>query len=182
MLNFPTVIRSLAQSILLLLATFQAAAQPVPRPDVPDKIKAPLGEEVVLEVHASGSQIYTCQQGTDGKFAWTLKGPDAELRDEKGAIIGHHFAGPTWKLNDGSQVVGKATARVDAPEADSIPWLLLAATDHSGSGALSRVTSIQRIHTHGGQPPAATECGPGKQNAETRSTYSADYYFYAPSR
>jgi hypothetical protein len=148
-------------------------------PDVPDKIKAHAGEEVVLKVHAAGSQIYVCQQGTDGKFAWTLKAPDAELRDDRGQIIGHHFAGPTWKHNDGSAITGKAVARADVP--DSIPWLLLTVTSHNGSGVLDRVTSVQRIHTNGGQPPS-TECNSSNQNSEAKSSYTADYYFYAPPK
>jgi hypothetical protein len=44
------------------------------------------------------------------------------------------------------------------------------------------VTSIQRIHTKGGQPAAAQECSAGRQNAETSSSYEADYYFYAPGK
>ncbi len=160
----------------------QAPGQTVPRPDVPDKIKAPAGEEVVLQAHASGSQIYVCQAGTNGQFAWVLKAPEAELYDQKGATIGHHSAGPTWKDNDGSEVTGKAVARVDSPDADSIPWLLVSATGHSGEGVLNHVTSIQRIHTKAGMPPAAAECNAAKQNVEMKSSYSADYYFYAPAK
>jgi hypothetical protein len=111
-----------------------------------------------------------------------LKAPEAELHDQQGAVIGRHFAGPTWKDNDGSEVTGKAVARLDAPDADSIPWLLVTATGHSGSGVLSRVTSMQRIHTKGGVAPAAAECDAAKQNAEAKSAYSADYYFYAPGK
>jgi len=150
--------------------------------DVPDKIKPPAGEELVLTVHASGSQIYVCQAGADGKYSWTLKAPDAELRDQQGAIIGHHFAGPSWKHNDGSEIKGKAVARVDAPDPDSIPWLLVTVTDRSGNGVLSRVTSIQRIHTKGGQPPPGGDCSAQKQNAEVKSSYQADYNFYAPAK
>src|SRR5215475_7808411 len=146
MYDFAMMIRRFAICMLLGLA-LQASGQVIPRPDVPEKIKAPPGEEVVLVAHASGSQIYICQAGADGKLAWTLKAPEAELRDDKGAIIGHHFAGPSWKHNDGSEIKGKAVARVDAPDADSIPWLLLTITDRSGNGVLTRVTSIQRVHT-----------------------------------
>jgi hypothetical protein len=159
-----------------------ANAQDVARPDVPEKIKAPAGETVTLRALASGSQIYTCSQGSDGKYAWTLKAPEAELRDAQGKAIGRHYAGPTWKHADGSEVTGKAVARVDAPEPDSIPWLLVSATGHSGDGIFSRVTSIQRIHTHSGQPPAATECTAAKQGAETKSSYTAEYVFYAPGK
>ena len=175
------ITRLLPIAILIGIAT-SASGQGVARPDVPDKIKAPAGEAVVLEAHATGSQIYVCQAGTDGKLAWTLKAPDAELHDQQGTVIGHHFAGPAWKDNDGSEVTGKAVARIDSPDSDSIPWLLVTATGHSGDGVLSRVTSIQRIHTQGGLPPPATECNAAKQHLEVKSGYTADYYFYAPAK
>jgi len=160
----------------------QASGQSASRSDVPDKLKAPAGEEVVLLAHATGSQIYVCQPGTDGKLAWTLKAPEAELHDQQGAIVGRHYAGPTWKDNDGSEVTGKAVAKVDSPDADSIPWLLVTVTGHSGEGMLSRVTSIHRIHTKGGLPPPAADCNASKQNIEAKSSYTADYYFYAPAK
>ena len=170
------------QAAILLAISTAANAQRVSPPDVPDKIKAPSSEEVVLIGHASGSQIYVCQQDANQKWAWTLKAPDAELRDDKGTVIGRHYAGPTWKHNDGSAVVGKAVERVDSPDSNSIPWLLVTATSHSGDGVLTRVTSVQRIHTKGGQPPAAAECNSSTPNAETKSNYEADYYFYAPRK
>jgi hypothetical protein len=148
--------------------------------DVPDGIRVPAGEQMVLKVHAYGVQIYTCQEGGDGKFTWTLKAPEAELRDDNGEIIGYHSAGPSWRHNDGSEVTGKAVARVDS--ADSIPWLLVSVVAHSGNGVLSGVTTIQRVNTSGGQPPATTECDGGKQNAEVKISYTADYYFYAPAK
>ena len=87
-------------------------------PDVPDAIAVPAGLEPVLFAHAKGSQIYTCQAGADGKFAWTLKGPEAELSDRKDKVIGQHCRPtsklPTWKLKDGSEVTGKAAAHVDS--------------------------------------------------------------------
>lgn len=177
-----TVIARWLQTAVLIGVVTPASGQGITRPNVPEQLKAPAGEEVVLQVHGSGSQIYTCQPGTDSKFGWTLKAPDAELRDQQGAIIGRHYAGPTWKHTDGSEVTGKAVARVDSPDSDSIPWLLVTATGHSGDGVLSRVTSIQRIHTHAGLPPLAADCNASKQNVEVKSGYTADYYFYAPPR
>jgi len=159
-----------------------ATGQAAPHPDVLDQIKPPAGEQLVIQLHASGSQIYVCQAGADGKFAWTLKAPEAELRDAQGAIVGRHFAGPTWRHQDGSEVTGEAAARVDSPDAKSIPWLLLNVTGHSGEGALSRITSIQRINTVGGQPPAATACTSAQQSAEVKVPYTADYLFYAPAK
>jgi hypothetical protein len=152
-----------------------------PAPDVPDAIQAPAGLHVALYTHATGSQIYTCQSTPDGKFSWTLKGPDADLHDRKDKVIGHHFAGPTWKLTDGSEVTGKAVAHVNPLDADSVPWLLVNVVSHTGNGLLSNVTTIQRVHTHGGQPPAEG-CDAAHVNAETKSSYTADYYFYAPAK
>jgi hypothetical protein len=173
------MITKLLPSLFLSAVITQASGQAISRPDVSAPIQAPSGQEVVLVVKASGSQIYTCQAGGDGKPAWTLKAPEAELRDPHGTVVGRHSAGPTWKLNDGSEVVGKAVARVDSPDANSIPWLLVNATTHSGNGVLAQVTSIQRIHTHGGQPPSASDCTSAKLNSEVKSSYTADYYFYA---
>jgi hypothetical protein len=179
------LLRVITKSLLfaaLIEIAIQASAQGISRPDVPDKIKAPAGEEIVLQAHATGSQIYVCQPGTDGKFAWVLKAPEAELHDQQEAIIGRHFAGPTWKDSDGSEVTGKAVAKVDSPDSDSIPWLLVNATGHSGEGIFSRVTSIQRVHTKGGLAPPASDCNSAKQNLEVKSAYTADYYFYAPAK
>ena len=151
------------------------------RPDVPDAIVAPAGEDVVLYAHATGSQIYTCQAATDGKFAWTLKAPEAELYDRKDKVIGSHFAGPTWKLKDGSEVTGKAVAKVDSLSGEAIPWLLVTAVGHAGKGLLTTVTTIQRVRTYGGMPPDDV-CDAAHVNDESKSSYRADYYFYAPAQ
>jgi hypothetical protein len=150
-------------------------------PDVPDTIAVPAGEEVVLYAHATGSQIYTCQSAADGKFAWTLKAPEAELHDRKDKVIGSHSAGPTWKLKDGSEVTGKAAAKVDSLDGESIPWLLVNVVGHSGKGLLTSVTTIQRVHTHGGMP-SGDVCDAAHVNTESNSSYTADYYFYAPTK
>jgi Protein of unknown function (DUF3455) len=155
-------------------------------PDVPDAITVPPGLEPVLFVHAKGSQIYTCQAGADGKFSWMLKAPDAELKDRKDKVIGQHSADPslklpTWKLKDGSEVTGKAAAHVDSLDPDSIPWLLVNVVNNSKKGALADVTAIQRVHTHGGKP-GNDACDESHKDAETKSSYTADYYFFAPAK
>ena len=150
-------------------------------PDVPDAIAIPEGLQPVLFVHASGSQIYTCQADAEGKYVWTLKAPDAELKDRKDKVIGQHSAGPTWKLKDGSEVTGKMAAHVDALNADSVPWLLLDVVSNSGKGALAKVTKIQRVHTHGGKP-GNDPCDEAHKDAEAKSSYTADYYFFAPAK
>src|SRR6201996_6927604 len=65
----------------------------------------PAGASLLFTAKGEGVQIYTCEAGK-----WALKGPEAELRDEHGETIETHFAGPTWRLKDGSEVKGKAIA------------------------------------------------------------------------
>lgn len=167
--------------LLALSFTLQIASTQQPsRPEVPEKLSAPASQQIILQTHASGSQIYVCQAGSDQQLAWVLKAPEADLFDSHGTLVVKHYAGPTWHHNDGSEVVGKVLARQEAPEADAIPWLLLTAASHSGDGVLAKVTTIQRIHTKGGQPPSSG-CDDAHRAAETKSPYSADYYFYAPS-
>jgi hypothetical protein len=44
------------------------------------------------------------------------------------------------------------------------------------------VTSIQRLHTKGGQTPAPGSCDSSKLGTEAKIPYTADYYFYAPTK
>ena len=145
-----------AGAIGMLLAVRQGPA----RLEVPESLKAPADEEVILAAHATGVQIYVCQAGADQEFRWVFQAPEADLTDVTGKKIAHHFAGPTWKHRDGSEVQDKVVAKQDAPRPDAIPWLLLTAASHTGEGILSRVTSIQRMHTGGGLPPNANTCWP----------------------
>jgi len=173
--------RNPVQVVAALAALFLLPGFGPARPDVPESLKAPAGEEVVLAAHATGVQIYVCQVESEQKSAWVLKAPEAELTDAAGKTIVHHSAGPTWKHIDGSEVTGKVVARQDAPKAGAIPWLLLSAASHTGEGILARVTTIQRILTDGGLPPNAADCSSSAKGKESRSAYSADYYFYAPT-
>lgn len=171
--------------ISILMSATASAQKDAPAkesaPDVPDAIAIPAGLDPVLFARGSGSQVYTCQAGTDGKFAWTLKGPEAELKDRKDKVIGEHTVGPTWKLKDGSEITGKATAHVDSLDPDSVPWLLLEVVNNSKKGTLANVTTIQRVHTHGGQP-GSDACDDSHKGEEIKSKYTADYYFYAPAK
>ena len=173
------------QVVVVMGMLMGAQGQAPGRPEVPEGLKAPAGEEVVLSTHATGTQIYVCQQGADQKYGWVFRAPEAELTDTAGKKIIHHSAGPTWKHVDGSEVKAKVVAKQDAPKVEApnpqaIPWLLLNATSHSGDGILSRVTSIQRIHTEGGVAPEATSCDGSSSGKEVGVVYAADYYFHAP--
>jgi hypothetical protein len=145
---------------------------------VPAELQPPAGEQELLRVHAQGDQIYTCAP-SGAQFSWTLKAPDAQLYDKDGKPFGRHFAGPSWKADDGSQVTGKAAANAPSPDANSIPWLLVKVVSRSGDGVMAQVTSIQRINTKGGKAPAGG-CDTTHAGQDLRVPYSADYVFFAP--
>ena len=140
---------------------------------------------VVLRVRAKGVQIYRAETGLDGQMKWTLVGPEAELRDAAGQVVGKHYkgdAGPMWEHADGSKVVGKKRPGGErkSPHPDSVPELQLDAKAAPGgpAGVLSKVSFIERLDTTGGQPPAATPST--AIGEEARSPYTAEYVFYAP--
>jgi hypothetical protein len=141
---------------------------------------APPGAALMLELTADGVQIYSCE-GKQGGFEWTFKMPEANLFDKQGLQIGTHFAGPTWKMDDGSAIVGEVVARADAPEPGAIPWLLLRAKSHQGSGALSEAAFIRRADTKGGAPPK-TGCDASHVAQQARMRYSAVYQFFSATK
>jgi Protein of unknown function (DUF3455) len=146
-----------------------------------DGLVPPPGDvTLLLELAADGVQIYACEM-KDGRADWAFKRPEAMLFDRDGRQVGTHFGGPTWKLDDGSAVIGEVVSRADAPEAGAIPWLLLRAKSHDGSGALSRVTYIRRAETKGGAAPQSG-CDASRAVAPARMRYSAIYQFFAAGK
>jgi Protein of unknown function (DUF3455) len=162
--------RSIAKAIPILLLSSAASAA-----ELPAAITAP-GETAVLTVHAVGQQLYDCKPGADGKLVWTFNAPQATLTVD-GKVVGHHGAGPTWELDDGSSISGKAAGNAPGAKADDIPWLKLEVVSHNGSGKLSDVTTVQRINTVGGVLKDSCD----RQGAGRGMPYSADYVFLKKS-
>jgi hypothetical protein len=170
----------IACSWLAALRIYCAAESPKPEsaPAVPDAVKVPLTESLAFKANAKGVQIYESRVKKDdpSKYEWAPKGPEADLYDAQGKKIGRHYAGPTWESNDGSKVVGEVKGKSDATDAAAVPWLLLSAKVHEGSGVFSAVTYIQRVNTAGGKAPA--ECDEKSAGKEFRAPYTAVYLFY----
>jgi hypothetical protein len=145
-----------------------------------EAVMPPQGAAKFLEVVADGVQIYACEAKGSG-FEWVFKAPAAQLFDKQGRQVGTHFAGPTWKMDDGSAAVGEVIAKVDAPEPDAIPWLLLRAKSHEGSGTLSGAVYIRRAVTKGGSAPH-TGCDEAHRSEQARVPYSATYQFFSASK
>jgi hypothetical protein len=129
-----------------------------------------------IEAFGKGVQIYTCK-ATNGVYAWSLKAPDANLLDAKGRVIGKHFAGPTWQASDGSTVVGESLNASPSPDAGAIPWLVLHAKSHNGSGTMTAVQYIVRTRTEGGVAPSSG-CDASHVGNEIHVPYSAIYLFF----
>ena len=146
---------------------------------MPDKLKPGSSESLAMIVSAKGVQIYECRARTDqaGGYAWAFVAPEADLFDARGNRIGRHYAGPHWESTDGSKILGTVKERADAPVADAIPWLLLAAESVGSEGSFSKVTSIQRVSTVGGVAPKAG-CSQAAVGTRARTNYTADYYFF----
>lgn len=157
-------------SLVILPCSLHAA-----KPSVPESLKPPSGQRLLFQAHGDGDQIYACK-ATDAGSEWKLKAPDARLVGPNGTT-GRHFAGPTWEASDGSRVLGKIAATLTSPNPDSIPWLLLSATGHQGSGIMTDVVTIQRLNTKGGKAPL-NGCNASHAGAEVRIPYQAEYYFY----
>ncbi|HEX8794616.1 MAG TPA: DUF3455 domain-containing protein [Polyangiaceae bacterium] len=155
-------------------------------PMAPVSIEVPAdGGGVLLHAAGAGTQNYTCTAGADGGVSWVFVGPQANLADCNGNVIGQHFASdggagfPEWiTTSDGTYVIGhKLAAYTPDGGSGSVPWLLLQAVGHGGgSGTLSQVAYIQRLDTDGGNAPG-TGCDAGDM---VQVPYTADYWFYGP--
>lgn len=130
---------------------------------------APEGSVLKFHGYGIGFQVYHWN-GT----SWGAATPDAKIFADPGGHgqVATHFAGPSWRSNSGSTVVGTVLNRC-TPDAASIAWLSLSAV-HSGHGLFADVNFIQRLNTVGGNPPST----PGALGQEARVPYTADYLFY----
>ncbi|MDF3042364.1 MAG: hypothetical protein K0Q71_5070, partial [Thermomicrobiales bacterium] len=165
-----------------LVGSATAQGTPTSAEEIPTILAPPASAVLLFELGARGVQIYACEADPDDAttFVWTFTAPEAELLNEHGEVVGNHFAGPSWQGHDGSTVGGAVLERADAPAPGTIPWLLLEATEHAGSGAFATITHIQRLETAGGIAPTEG-CDEAHAGAEVRAPYEATYAFYYPA-
>jgi Protein of unknown function (DUF3455) len=170
----------IASSVPLLVAACAALEKPTATVSVPDKLKSPANESLAMIAPAKGVQIYECRAKKDqaSAYEWAFVAPEADLFDTSGKKIGRHYAGPHWESTDGSKIAGTVKARIDSPQADAIPWLLLVTKSVGPQGSFSKITSIQRVNTVGGVAPK-TGCAQSTVGTTARIPYTADYYFLA---
>ena len=91
--------RTVSSATLLIIATAFCGFSGIAR-QVPQNLQPPASEQLLLQVHAKGDQVYTCK--ADGaQFSWTLKEPDAQLFDKDGkatTVSGRSQGVPVWSL------------------------------------------------------------------------------------
>jgi Protein of unknown function (DUF3455) len=143
---------------------------------------------VLLHAAAGGTQDYQCRAavGDAGtSYTWVFVGPEADLDDCRGSLIGHHFASdagataPEWQTLDGTYVIGsKKVAYTPDGGTASVPWLLVQATSHAGTGTLATASWISRANTSGGVAPPSTTCDADAATATQKVSYTADYFFW----
>jgi Protein of unknown function (DUF3455) len=165
-------------TVLCLVGLSQTGMADAPFPAIPAVLEVPSNQVLALTLTGKGVQIYEWRAVTNlaNKFAWELKGPEADLFDASGKKVGRHFAGPTWELTDGGKVIGRLKAKAEAPDGKGIPWLLLDAVQASGA-VMGKVKSIQRVDTVGGKAPAAP-ADVAKLGVEEKVEYMSTYKFY----
>jgi len=177
-----TAVAATSPFLLTLLTTPGSAARRIENSELPAAIQVDeTAHREVAQRLGAGVQVYDCNPDT-GTFRF--REPQADLYDlDTIAQRGIHFVGPEpgtaqWADADGSRVVARVIARVDAPPpADptkDVQWLKVEAFQHFGTGVFSDVTFIQRVLTYGGQPP------PSCDGSTTISRhYTALYRFWA---
>jgi len=133
-------------------------------------------DQSAIILTAKGVQVYGCTH-LGASYAWKLTGPEATLTDAAGNPAGRHFAGPSWQAADGSVVVGDPLVASQAPGNNAIPWIVLRAKDHKGSGQFATVSYVVRSATIGGLAPEPG-CDAAHVGAESRVDYSATYTFF----
>jgi Protein of unknown function (DUF3455) len=169
---------ALLVSTLVAGAAVPAGAGGSKPPAVPDAIKVPAGQKVVLDVTGKGVQIYDCKLNAQNVLAWTFREPAAVLYGHRERPVGIHFRGPTFESFDGSSVLGALQASAPAPDPEkAIAWLLLRAVSTEGDGVLAGVDFVQRLETRGGVAPSGA-CDPAT-DATVAVPYRARYVFYA---
>jgi Protein of unknown function (DUF3455) len=147
---------------------------------LPDMIRVPAGNDVLLETTAVGVLNYECRANapTAGMIGWTLASPKADLLDRTGKTVASYSGPPaTWAHIDGSSVVGSQLAVAPVLGATNLPMQLSKGTTGAGAGMLQNVSYIQRIKTKGGLD-FSKPCTQAEIGDKMTLPYQADYIFW----
>jgi hypothetical protein len=202
------MVLALVAAAALTLSSPQAvrADGPTPPPPVPGLAPVPEGNKLFLVGHAVGTQNYVCQPSGAG-VAYVLFTPQATLFGDDGVQIITHYNSPnpdepntdpkvvadgmiraTWQFKDTSRVWAKVHQPNGAVTVDqkAIAWLLLDAVGHqngpTGGDKLTKTTFVQRLNTTGGLAPSTGCSSLTDVGNKAFVPYTADYFFYQPTK
>jgi hypothetical protein len=171
----------------ITLATLLAACaspgaktiKPFDQSALPAAVQVPAGHALAMETVGVGNITYECKlkANTTDQYEWVFAGPDAQLVDRSGKVIGKYFGPPaTWQSNDGSKVTGTQLA-VSPAQPGAIPLQLVKANPAVGDGTMKSTAYIQRVATKGGVAPAKP-CNAALTGSKEVVPYQADYIFW----
>ena len=168
-------------TIAAAIALSACASAPMMKVDnaaLPEPVRVPAGQKVMMSTTGVGEITYECREKKDmaGAHEWAFVGPVATLYSGDKKAVGKYYAGPTWEANDGSKVTGKQLA-VSPAAPGSIPMQLVKTDPAMGAGAMTGVSYIQRLNTKGGVAPAMA-CDATSKGRRQQVAYEADYVFY----
>jgi hypothetical protein len=147
---------------------------------LPDAVKVPASNSVMMETMTAGAVIRQCRANKDmaGQYEWAFVGLDAGLRNRAGKVVGRYYGPPaTWESVDGSNVTGTQVAVVPT-DTGNISFQLVKANPAMGMGAIQGVRYIQHVKTGGGGVAPQSGCTAATLSQKQNLTYTADYIFW----
>jgi Protein of unknown function (DUF3455) len=184
-MNMPTSTAFFLAVLLTGCATLDTAIAPpasstiIDQSTLPESIQIPPQHSLVLDAPGAGQVSYRCRpKASDAsQFEWGFIGPEAQLMDRGGAVIGRYFGPPTtWLHNDGSSV-GGFPLRVSLNGPGNLPLQIIQAVQKQAPGVLANVSIVQRLNTEGGLA-ADLACGSAQVGQVQTVTFTADYLFW----
>lgn len=170
-------------SSLVVLTALAACAMAPPKEIPPANASLPMPlqvgpDEILRDVFtAAGKQAYSCRRTADG-LIWRNTGTEASLFDAAQGEVGAIVSGDYFTAHDDSIFAGRVADEVEMAPA-TLPWQRIVKRYTAGSperdGRLTQITSIQRVSTSGGIPPASS-CSIEGQSLFV--PYSATYLLY----
>ena len=181
--HFPLSLAVISAAVLLAACGAMTPKMPTAtlfmQDSLPDAVKVPAGNKVVMETVGVGEITYECRDKANapGMTEWAFAGPNAVLNDRSGKQVGKYYGPPaTWEAMDGSKIT--ATQLAIAPSgAGNLPYQLVKVNPAMGSGTMSGVSYIQRVALKGGVAPGSL-CSPASKGAREIVKYQADYIFW----
>ena len=153
---------------------------------IPEILKVPAGNKLVLQTYATGVQIYQVKRSTvdTNSFSWVGVAPLATVyaKPDFTNQLALHYAGPSWEFTKGQfkgeKVVGVKEQGITV-DLTAVQWLRLKAVDSLSSPG-NKITYIQRVCTSGGLPPT-TPANAGNVGTLDSIPYTTAYFFYTKS-